>query len=81
METSETGVYPKESWEAAPAWTTDMSFILPLFPGDVRDSNGRQRGGPEVPAHPLCSTLPRSLVAFHSDDVSRAAASACAAAR
>ena len=60
---------------------TDMSFILPLFPGDVRDSNGRQRGEPEVPAYPLCSTLPRSVVAFHSDDVSSAAASACAAAR
>src|SRR5215470_9162475 len=31
----------------------DMGFILPLFPGDVRDSDGRQLGGPEVPAHPL----------------------------
>lgn len=37
---------------------SDMSFILPLFAGDVRDSDGRQLGGPESPIHPHSSTVP-----------------------
>ncbi len=39
------------------------------------------RPGRSCSVHPLCSTLPRSVVAFHSDDVSSAAESACAALR
>jgi len=81
MDASTADVYTEEKREDAPTRPTDMSFILPLFPGDVRDSDGRQLGGPEVPAHPLCSTLPRSAALFHSDDVSSVVASACAGAR
>ena len=58
-----------------------MSFILPLFPGDVRDSDGRQLGGPEAPVHPSCSTLPRSAAAFQFDDGSNAVGLACEALR
>jgi hypothetical protein len=41
MASSTTGLYPEETREETPAWNADMSFILPLFPGDVRDANGR----------------------------------------
>jgi len=81
MATRAAGLHPQETGEDAPTRIADMSFILPLFPGDVRDSDGRQLGGPEAPAHPPCSTLPRTAAAFHSDDVSSVVASACAGSR
>jgi hypothetical protein len=41
MEASETGLHFEAEREKAAIRPADMSFILPLFPGDVRDSNGR----------------------------------------
>ena len=81
METCATGVYPEERREKASVGTPDMSFILPLFPGDVRDADGRQRSGPETPAHPLHSTLSRSVAAFQFDDGSNVVGLACEALR
>lgn len=81
MATSATNLHLEEEREKETAWYADMSFILPLFPGDVRDSDGRQLGGPEAPVHPSCSTLPRSAAAFQFDDGSNAVGLACEALR
>ncbi len=81
MDTCEAGLHSEIKRKDAPARYADMGFILPLFPGDVRDSDGRQLGGPEAPAHPSHSTLPYSVAAFQPDDVSSVVESACAAAR
>ena len=80
MASSTQDVYPQEKWEKETIRYADMSFILPLFPGDVRDSDGRQLGGPEAVVHPSCSTLPRSA-AFQFDDGSNAVGLACEALR
>jgi hypothetical protein len=81
MATSATNLHSKEKREKEAAWSTDMGFILPLFPGDIRDTESRQLGGPEAPVHLSRFTLPRSVAAFYSDDVSSVVASACAALR
>ena len=81
MASSTTNLYPEEKREETPTRHADMSFILPLFPGDVRDSDGRQLGGPEALVHPSCSTLPRSAAAFQFDDGSNAVGLACEALR
>jgi hypothetical protein len=81
MATGTADLCTKEKWEEKAAGHADMGFILPLFPGDVRDTDDRRRGGPEAPAHPPRFTLPRSVAPFHSDDVSNVVALACAAVR
>ena len=81
MDTSEAGFYPQTQWQTSPTGPADMGFILPLFPGDVRDTNGRQRGGPEAPVHLSRFTLPCSAATFQADDVSSGEAMACAASR
>ncbi len=58
MAPSTTNLYPEEKREETPTRHADMSFILPLFAGDVRDADGRQLGGPESPIHPHSSTVP-----------------------
>ncbi len=81
MEASETGLHCEAEREKAAIRPADMGFILPLFPGDVRDSDGRQLGGPEAPVHPSRSTLPYSVAACQPGDVSSVVESACAASR
>ena len=81
MAPSATGLYSEEKREETPTGHADMGFILPLFPGDVRDTNGRQRGGPEAPVHLSRFTLPCSAATFQADDVSSGEAMACAASR
>ncbi len=81
MEACEASLHPKEKREKAATWPTDMGFILPLFPGDVRDSDGRQLGGSESPIHPHTATLPRSAAVDQYGDVSSVVESACEAPR
>ena len=81
METSTARLYSEEKRKDATVGNADMGFILPLFPGDVRDSEGRQRGGPAIAAHPFHSTLPRSAATFQFDDGSNVVGLACEALR
>ena len=81
MATSTTDVYLEEKREKATIRYADMSFILPLSPGDVRDADDRLPGGPEPPVHPNAAILPRFAVVFHWCDVSSAVESAAEAPR
>ena len=81
MDASSSSLHRQKEWQAQTIGPADMGFILPLFPGDVRDTNGRQRGGPEAPVHLSRFTLPCSAATFQADDVSSGEAMACAASR
>src|SRR5260370_12400480 len=56
-----TSLHTKSKWKIQAARNPDMSFILPLLPGCVRDSQCCLIGGSAMAIHCLCITLPHAV--------------------